>query len=175
MSKSIIHLKKNNFGATPTRATLLLIGWKSREYDLSSRILAYWNTLKWPNIYGINQHFLTRRLHSVVYLSMATFKKFGSLYFSGSDLYQVKMSEFYFGSHIRWIRPLLITLKSPAARTFFKNFKKSCITTEYANQLELLDTFNFIYPKNFLWTIFWSIKITSIITAGYQNFKMKPS
>ena len=32
--------------ATSTRATLLLIGWKSRKRDLLSRILAYWSHLK---------------------------------------------------------------------------------------------------------------------------------
>ena len=81
---------------------------------------------------------------------MATFKKLGPTNFFGYDLYWVKMSEFYSEMQISLIRALLITLQSPAARTFFENFKKSCITPEYANKLELLDTFNSIYPKNFL-------------------------
>ena len=40
--------------AAPTRATLLLIGWISRDRDLLSRILAYWNHLTWQKIHRIH-------------------------------------------------------------------------------------------------------------------------
>ena len=80
-----------------------------------------------------------------------------------------KMSEFYSERHIRSIRPLLITLKSPAAPTFFKNFINTCIIPECGNRLELFDTLYLVYHESYSLTIFREIKFTSIIAAGHQN------
>ena len=78
---------------------------------------------------------LTGEYDYLVTLSMATFEKMGLMNFSGSDLYWVKMSEFYSEMQISPIRAFLITLRSPAARIFFKKILNIKITSEYYNSL----------------------------------------
>ena len=85
---------------------------------------------------------------------MATFKKLCPMNFSGSDLYWVKMSEFYSEMQISSIRALLITVKSPAARIFFKNLINIIISSEYDNKLKLLDILHVVYNINFVIPIF---------------------
>ena len=85
---------------------------------------------------------------------MATFNKLCPMNFSGSDLYKVKMSEFYSELQISSIRALPIALKSPAARIFFKNFINIIISSEYDNKLISIDILHFVYTINVVIQIF---------------------
>ena len=65
-----------------------------------------------------------------VYLSMVTLEENLSMMFSQPDVYQLKMSEENFETHISPIRELLIALQSLAAQTFHF-FLNTGISSEY--------------------------------------------
>ena len=96
---------------------------------------------------------LTRGFRFLDTSATPNFEKLRSMNFSGSDLYWVKMSEFYSEMRISSIRALLITLKSPEAQIFFTNFINIIISSEYDNLLKLLSILHFVYTINFVISI----------------------
>ena len=83
------------------------------------------------------------------------------------------MSKFSSETHINLIRARLIGLRSPAARTFSKKIIDHKIISKNDKKLQLLDTFHLKYRINYIKTKFSIKKITSIITAGHRDLKIK--